>query len=214
VISPGLFLSWTPAQVTGLNGSTGQQLGGLLTGWNLFDSNGNPIALSTLSTLVGTAGPQKDTAGNLLPAISPYFWNNAKLVPVEKNSPMVAFNGGWFYLNQPVGNAQATWADAFFNWGMGTAGYSTYNLVPGKATVPIPGGSSTSWAIDYSAATTAPPSVNVSGGTIAQSKANSAITAARNKSNSGSKKNATFGKLHPNGKLRPISAGQYSQSLI
>lgn len=115
LIAPGLFLSWTPAQVTGLNGSSGQQLGGLLSGWNLVDSNRNPIALSTLAQLFGTAGPTKNADNQALPAILPNFWNSSQLTPADKNRPTVAYNGGWFYLNKSINNAPTTWADAFFN---------------------------------------------------------------------------------------------------
>ncbi len=212
VISPGLFLSWTPAQVTGLNGSSGQQLGGLLTGWNLVDSNGNPIALSTLQALVGTAGPVMDGSGNPLPAINPYFWNSATITPVQADSPVVAFNGGWFYLNQPIDDAITTWADAFFNWGLGTDGYSPHNLVPVSTTVPIPGGSSTSWTIAYSAATTAPPRSTTSGVTTAQATASPATSAVSTMAGMASKNPATAGKPYPNGKLRASLASRRTKS--
>ena len=117
----GLFLSLTGATLTetGQNGGTNltyTQDGTYLNAWQLVDSNGNPIAENTMLQLFFGA-----TSPSLVPV---------NLTPVNGNQPFAAYNGGWYFAAQPVSGHAASWADAFFNWGLGTANYSPRNLVP------------------------------------------------------------------------------------
>jgi hypothetical protein len=120
--APGMFLSLTPATLnetanTGAISYT--QNGAYLAGWQLLDSNSNPIAPQTLFQLFGTPSP--DPTGRPV---------GVNLTPVNPNQPFTAYNGGWYYDAQPVNGAATTWADAFFDWGLGTRGYSPRNLIP------------------------------------------------------------------------------------
>ena len=116
--SAGMFLSLTPATLneTAKNANTDlsyTQNGAYLNGWQLLDSNGNPIAASTLLQLFGT--PTVNSSGQQV---------GVNLTPVNPNQPYAAFNGGWYFDGQPVNGAAASWADAFFDWGLGTTSYS------------------------------------------------------------------------------------------
>ena len=155
IASPGFFLTWSPATVSGtLNGKNQTTTGGIVSGWNLVDSNGNPIALSTAQALFGAP-----SIANNQPALVSNLWQGTTPTPVDANNPVMAYNGGWFYNLKPINNAPTTWAGAFLNWGKNVAGYSAGVLVPTNATgVQIPGAGGT-YNITYSAATTAPPSV-------------------------------------------------------
>ncbi len=122
------FLSVTPANMqqsaTGANGKSYSysQSGSIITGWDLFDSNGNPIAASTLQALFGV--PVASTSGTAT------GFTPADLTPTLPSQPFAAQNGGWYFAANPAPGAYATWADAFFNWGQGIAGYSPRNLIP------------------------------------------------------------------------------------
>jgi hypothetical protein len=130
--APGLFLSVTPATLheTGQHGETElnyTQNGAYLNGWQLQDANHNPIAQSTLQQLFGT--PSVNSHGQLV---------GVNLTPINASQPFGAFNGGWYFAAQPVGGASAAWADAFFNWGQGTSGYSSRNLLPTQLNGQLP----------------------------------------------------------------------------
>jgi len=155
IASPGFFQSWSPATVSGtLNGKNQTTTGGIVSGWNLVDSNGNPIALSTVQALFGAP-----SIANNQPAMVSNLWQGTTPTPVDANNPVMAYNGGWFYNLKPINNAPTTWAGAFFNWGKNVAGFSPGTLLPANASnVQIPGASGT-YNITYSAATTAPPAV-------------------------------------------------------
>jgi hypothetical protein len=157
IASPGFFLSWSPATVSGtLNGKNQTTLGGIVTGWNLVDSNGNPIALGTLNSLFGAPTPYSTN----MPAILPNLWQGTTPTPVNASNPVSAYNGGWYFNSKPVNSAPTTWAGAFFDWGTNVAGFSPGTLVPANVTgVQIPGANST-YNITYSAATSAPPSAS------------------------------------------------------
>ena len=122
------FLSVTPADMqqsaTGADGRSYSysQSGSIITGWDLFDSNGNPIAASTLQALFGV--PVASTSGTAT------GFTPADLTPTLPSQPFAALNGGWYFAANPAPGAYATWADAFFNWGQGIAGYSPRNLIP------------------------------------------------------------------------------------
>lgn len=156
IASPGFFLSWTPATVSGtLNGTNQSTTGGIMTGWNLVDANGTPIALSTLNTLFGTPA-----LSNNQPAIVPNLWTGTTLTPVDPAKPVMAYNGGWFYNSKAANNAPATWAGTFFNWGTSVPGFSPGQLVPANASsVTIPG-ASYPYSINYSGATTSPAALD------------------------------------------------------
>ena len=156
IASPGLFLSWSPATVSGtLNGKNQSTTGGIVSGWNLVDSNGNPIALSTMQALFGSP-----SISNNQPAMVSNLWQGATPTPVDANKPVMAYNGGWYYNLKPINNAPTTWAGVFFEWGKNVAGFSPGNLLPANASnVQIPGASGT-YNITYSAATIAPPAVS------------------------------------------------------
>lgn len=127
IAAPGWFLSVTPAT---LSQSTSDynysQSGNFVTGWNLFDSNSNPIAAETLQQLFGTPVPQ--------PLGSSPRLTGVELVPIDAERPFVGMNGGWFYGVHRVPGAATTWAEAFFVWGLGTTNYSPRNLVPNYET--------------------------------------------------------------------------------
>ena len=122
IVSPGWFLSATPAtmnQTAGGYSYTGS--GNIITGWTLYDRNNNPIALATAQQLFGT--PVLNPPGARRP------FNGVDLTPTEPQQPIVGLNGGWYYGVRTAPGGWATWADAFFTWDSGTAGYSPRNLV-------------------------------------------------------------------------------------
>lgn len=149
---PGYLLTLTPASLKQTqSGSTYEQAGAFLTAWNLYDSNNNPIALSTASALFGVPVPN--------PAAGPNAFTGAALDPVNPQSPLVGYNGAWLPLTQPVAGSAATWAEAFFTWGQGTPGYAPLTPVP---TLPQTGTNSTygqNYTLTFAPATDAPPSV-------------------------------------------------------
>jgi FG-GAP-like repeat/Domain of unknown function (DUF4214)/Putative Ig domain len=125
--APGMFLSLTPATLneTGTDVIVNENLsytqsGAYLAGWQLLDSNGNPIAPGTLQQLFGTPSVDPNT---LRPV-------GVDLTPVNPAQPFAAYNGGWYFDTKPVSGAAATWADAFFGWGLATGGYSPRYLSP------------------------------------------------------------------------------------
>src|SRR5262249_8253673 len=122
LVAPGLFLTATPATLNETVPDTNlsyTQNGAYLNGWQLLDTNDNPMALGTVQALFGT--PVVSSPGHL---------TGVNLTPVDPKHPFVAYNGGWYFAAQPVNGAATTWADAFFNWGPGTSGYSPRSLVP------------------------------------------------------------------------------------
>jgi len=158
----GLFLSLTGATLTetGQNGGTNltyTQNGTYLNAWQLVDSNGNPIAENTMLQLFFG-----ETSASLVPV---------NLTPVNGNQPFAAYNGGWYFAAQPVSGASATWADAFFNWGLGTTNYSPRDLVPTQAqavsgqlpntATPNVSGNNISYQVNFKAAGDSPPTINV-----------------------------------------------------
>src|SRR5262249_7017743 len=121
--SPGWFLTMTPASINEMAaGSSYTQSGNFITGWNLYDANGNPIALATAQAPFGL--PILPTNGATGPI------SGADLTPINPQVPIAGLNGGWYYAAQPAAGADTTWADAFFTWGLGTTGYSPRILVP------------------------------------------------------------------------------------
>lgn len=127
IFSPGWFLSMSQATLQqSASGFSYTGSGRHITAWNLFDANGNPIAPSTLKALFGL--PIVNPPGS----DSPY--GSVNLTPINGNKPIVGLNGGWYAAVQPVADAAATWADAFFNWGIGTANYSPRVLLPNFGT--------------------------------------------------------------------------------
>ncbi len=180
VTSPGYFLSVTPALMQqSASGFSSQQSGSIITGWQLLDTNNNPIAESTLQDLFGV--PRGPLLNGPTDAVG------TDLAPVNPNQPYAALNGGWYYAAQPAPYAYsfsssafvqqpayATWADAFFNWGQGISGYSPRNLIPyfasgtgtGQTTGTLSGTSTTfpsgfGYTITYSPETTNPPSLGI-----------------------------------------------------
>jgi hypothetical protein len=170
------FLSITSAQLDEVETDsddsqvyTYNQSGSVITGWDLVDPNGNPIATSTLQDLFGV--PVADTSD------TPAGYTGTDLTPINPGQPFVGLNGGWYFAAQPAQGAYATWADAFFNWGSGIAGYSPRNLIPyfnaesgtGKQSANFPGtsaGDSASedpfpsnyhYTLTYSPETSTPP---------------------------------------------------------
>jgi hypothetical protein len=153
LVSPGMFVSMAPATLTETSTSpseTYNQSGQFMTGWMLEDNNNNPMALDTLSQLFGA--PMVPD-----PMRKPHAFTGVNLTPVNPQQPVVAYNGGWYYAAKPLAGAATTWAEAFFNWGQGTQGYSPGNPVPATQTnQPIPGLNFT-YTLTSSAAMTAPP---------------------------------------------------------
>jgi hypothetical protein len=149
VVSPGWFLSATPATISEMaSGYSYTGTGNLITGWDLYDANNHPIALATAQQLFGT--PVLNQLGDSRP------FNGVDLTPIDPQHPIVGLNGGWYFGVRPITDAPTTWADAFFAWGMGTDGYSPRNLVPnylassgtGTQTGTLPG-SSESFSTDF-----------------------------------------------------------------
>jgi len=168
--SPDYFLSVTPAQMQqSASGYSYKQAGSIITGWDLVDPNGNPIATSTLQALFGV--PVADTSD------TPAGYTGTDLTPVNPSQPFAGLNGAWYFAANPAPSSYATWADAFFNWGQGIAGYSPRNLIPyfdqgAEQSGMLPGSSTTfpsdfSYTLTYSAETSAPPyagiAVNLAG---------------------------------------------------
>jgi hypothetical protein len=124
--APGMFLSLTPGTLnetaTANDGTklSYTQNGAYLAGWQLLDSNSNPIAPGTVAQLFGTPSIDPDSKRPV----------GKGLTPVNPSQPFAAFNGGWYFDAEPANGAAATWADAFFGWGLGTSGYSPRNLAP------------------------------------------------------------------------------------
>ena len=162
--APGLFLSLTPATLneSGNNGDTElsyTQNGAYLAGWQLLDSNLNPIAPGTLLDLFGT--PAIDDK-SLRPV-------GVNLTPVDPSQPFAAFNGGWYFNAQPVNDAAASWADAFFGWGLSTSNYSPRSLTPSapligtlpNTTTPNVSNVDIAYKLSFQAAADSPPSAPV-----------------------------------------------------
>ena len=130
--SPGYFLSVAPAQLQeSASGLSFEQSGSIITGWDLVDANGNPIATSTLQDAFGV--PVPDTS------VTPTIDTGTDLTPTDPSQPFAGLNGGWYYAAAPVPKLSPSgavigdynsWADAFFNWGTGVQGYSPRNLIP------------------------------------------------------------------------------------
>jgi hypothetical protein len=132
--APGMFLALTPATLNETVTTNGGNLsytqnGAYLAGWQLLDNNGNPMAPGTVAQLFGT--PSIDQKSHRP--------GGTDLTPVDPSQPFAAFNGGWYFDVKPVNDAAATWADAFFNWGLGTSSYSPRSLIPqGSLTGSLP----------------------------------------------------------------------------
>lgn len=93
--------------------------GQMVSAWNLFDANNNPIAPATAAQLLGT-GVSK---------------------PLNASNPVVGFNAAWIAptaaLTVPTASggstrAPATWAELFFTWG-GGFNFVTQTAAPGTA---------------------------------------------------------------------------------
>jgi hypothetical protein len=165
--APGMFLSLTPATLkeTAKSGGTDlsyTQNGAYLAGWQLLDHNNNPIAPGTVQQLFGTQfDPQTGRPVG------------AGLTPVNPGRPFAAFNGGWYFDAKPVNGAQATWADAFFDWGLGTSDkgvpYSPRNLSPQvpligrlpNTSTPNVSNADVAYTLTFQPATDRPPAVGV-----------------------------------------------------
>jgi hypothetical protein len=157
-----MFLTLTPAtlnETANNNTLSYTQSGAYVAGWQLVDSNTNPIAPVTLSLLFGT------------PFIDPTTKRpvGTNLTPVDFSQPFAAYNGGWYFDAQPVSGAAATWADAFFNWGVKTGGYSPRTLIPSpplQGNLPnmsLPDGSpgSVSYTLTFQPASDSPSALGV-----------------------------------------------------
>jgi hypothetical protein len=135
------------------------QNGAYLAGWQLLDSNKYPIAQSTVQELFGT------------PSIDPITGrpDGVNLTPANPSRPFAGFNEGWYFDAEPVNGAFATWADAFFGWGLGTDGYSPRNLSPStpltgalpNTSTPGVSGDNVGYTLSFQPAADNPPAVQV-----------------------------------------------------
>jgi hypothetical protein len=145
VASPGFFLSSAPATILNSAQET-VATGDMIFGWQLEDGLGNPIALDTLLGLFGAPGSSSSNGSPGAP-ILPSLWEPGSVMAADPAHPVKAFNNGWFMDTAQVGDAAATWSDAFFGWGKNVPDYSPRNLLPTLS----PSATSVSSGIPYSA---------------------------------------------------------------
>jgi hypothetical protein len=168
--SPGFFLSATPANIVDANNQT-ISWGHVISGWQLMDGLNNPIAVETLYQLFGAPGVAISSDGTQEPPILPNLWTPGTVEAADPVHPLVAYNNGWFLHSAPIGDAAATWAEAFFQWGDGVEDYSPSqrNLLTSSSTA-IPSGTPYTYENDTW--------LNPNGGTLNQWAAQSSPPAA------------------------------------